>query len=85
MTGPQFETARLAAPIGRTGDRDDYLRAVVTITDQGLTAEAFAQQDSSMLAILADANALMVRPAGAPPAKVGDAVQVIRFDTIAGF
>lgn len=83
--GPAFETARLSAPIGKTGERDDYLRAVLTADDDGLSVEAFPQQDSSMLTLLASANALLFRPAGAPPAKVGEPVQIVRFDGIASF
>ncbi len=83
--GPKFETARLSAPIGKTGERDDYLRAVVTTDDHGLSVAAFPQQDSSMLALLASANALLFRPAGALPAEAGEPVQIVRFDGIAGF
>lgn len=84
-SGPLFETARLTSSIGKTGDRDDYLRAVVAMDDGCLTVEAFQQQDSSMLALLAAANALIFRPAGAPPASVGETVKVVRFDAIAGY
>ena len=83
--GLTFETARLSAPIGKTGERDDYLRAVLTSDDDGLSVEAFPQQDSSMLALFAAANALLFRPAGAPPAEGGEPVQVVRLDQIAGF
>lgn len=83
--GPQFENARLSAAIGKTGERDDYLRAVATVGQDGLSVAAFSQQDSSMLAILATANALLFRPAGAPAAEAGETVQIVRFDSIAGF
>lgn len=83
--GPTFETARLSAPIGKTGERDDYLRAVLTVDDAGLSVEAFPQQDSSMLALLASANALLFRPAGAPPAAAGETVKVVRFDVLSGY
>lgn len=84
-SGPQFENARLTAPIGRTGNRDDYLRATVAMEDGALTVEAFPEQDSSMLAFLARANALLFRPADAPPAAAGETVKVVRLDTIAGY
>lgn len=84
-SGPQFENARLTVPIGKTGDRDDYLRATVAMEEGVLTVKAFPQQDSSMLAVLARANALLFRPAGAPPAQAGETGKVVRFDTIAGF
>lgn len=83
--GPTFETARLSTPIGKTGERDDYLRAMLRTDDTGLSVEAFLQQDSSMLALHAASNALLFRPAGAPPAAAGETVKVIRFDAIAGY
>jgi len=85
VSGPTFENAVLSAPIGKTGERDDYLRATCTFRDGELLIEAHKQQDSSMLAVLAESNALLFRAAGAPPADTGDVVQVVRFDTIPGF
>lgn len=85
VSGPLFENARLTSPIGKTGERDDYLRATVTAGEEGFSVEAFAEQDSSMLAFLAAANALLFRPAGAPAAAAGETVKVARFDTVAGY
>ncbi|MCQ4628873.1 molybdopterin molybdotransferase MoeA [Shinella sp. CPCC 100929] len=84
-SGPRFETARLTSPIGKTGERDDYLRATVTASDGELTVAAFTEQDSSMLALLAASNALLFRSAGAPAAAAGETVKVVRFDTLAGY
>lgn len=84
-SGPRFENARLIAPLARTGNRDDYLRATVQMEDGVLAVEAFPQQDSSMLALLARANALLFRPAHAPPALAGETVKVIRLDATAGY
>lgn len=83
--GPEFENARLTVPIGRTEDRDDYLRAIVRLNDGDLTAEAFPQQDSSMLALLAASNSLLFRPAGSPAAQPGEIVKVVRFGMVPGF
>lgn len=63
-SGPEFENARLAAPIGKTGERDDYLRATVAMEDGELSVEALPQQDSFMLAFLARANASRMLPHG---------------------
>ena len=43
-------------------------------------AEPFAVQDSSMLGVLAAADALILRPPHAPAAKVGDPVTVTLLD-----
>lgn len=83
--GAPVENARLLGAIGRTGERDDYLRAVATVVDGELSVEVFAQQDSSMLAVLAQANALVVRPAGSPAAEAGAIVSVLRFDHVPGY
>lgn len=89
MTGasaaPLFERATLLAPIGKTGVRDDYLRARVGYGPNGLVAEAFPVQDSSMLAVMAEAGGLIRRKAGAPPAAAGETVDVLRFDLAGGF
>jgi molybdopterin molybdotransferase len=60
-SGPRFENARLVSAIGKTGERDDYLRAAVSFDNGELSVEAFSEQDSSMLAVLASANALLFR------------------------
>lgn len=57
-------TARLAAPVAANGPRAHYMRGVVR---DGLLTP-FAEQDSSLLLRLSEANALLVRP-------VGDAAQ----------
>jgi molybdopterin molybdotransferase len=84
-SGLPFENARLTCPIDKTGERDDYLRAIVTSDEDGLAVEPFSQQDSSMLALLATANSLLFRPAGAPPAAAGETVKIVRFDTVPGY
>ena len=73
--------ARLAAPLGANDIREDYLRATLSRdADGALIARPFEVQDSSMLAALARADALLVRPPHAPPASAGELVEVIPFD-----
>ena len=55
------------------GDRTDHLRA--TIETNGV--KALSSQDSAGLAALAKADALIVRQPNAPPAVLGDLVDVI--------
>lgn len=83
---PAFEKALLMAPLKQTGPRDDYLRAEISIgPGGGLGAKPFAAQDSSMLGVMAQATGLIMRPAGAPAAGIGEFVSVLRFDSVGGF
>lgn len=66
--------ATLAHDIGKNGAREHYMRAAVGV--DGL-CEVFENQDSSLVATLARANALVVRPPGAPAATAGDTISYI--------
>jgi molybdopterin molybdotransferase len=48
------------------------------MTEAGAVATALPVQDSSMLAVLAEANCLLIRPANAPAAKAGERCRIIR-------
>jgi molybdopterin molybdotransferase len=69
---PRLE-ARLAHDINPNGPRDHYMRAEVK--DGHITPEP--RQDSALLSVLANANALMIRPAQDPPRKAGDVMQYL--------
>lgn len=70
----------LAGPVPANDRRQDYLRARIVVDAAGASAvEPFARQDSSMMARLAAADALIVRPPNAPAADVGTPVPVLRF------
>jgi len=71
---PRPERALLAAPLPAVGNRDDYVRA--TLSAGRITP--LANQDSGAVLTLARAEALIVRPAGAPPASVGENVDMLR-------
>lgn len=66
-------TARLAKEIGQGGPREHYMRA--TVTNGEITAED--RQDSSLLSVLARANALMIRPVDDGPRAKGETVDYI--------
>lgn len=70
---PRRATATLAAALPGTGDRDDYLRAFHTPT--GMIA--VTSQDSAATAALAQADSLILRPAGSPAAASGDQVVIL--------
>ncbi|WP_299741849.1 gephyrin-like molybdotransferase Glp [uncultured Tateyamaria sp.] len=63
----------LSAPLGANGPREHYMRGRVrngAVEDAGL-------QDSSLLSVLANANALIVRAPNDPPRNAGDLVDVV--------
>jgi len=79
---PEPETALDSAVLG--GDlpandrRQDYLRAELRIDAAGRRVAApFSRQDSSMLAMLARADCLIVRPPFAAPAEAGTTVPIL--------
>ena len=72
-----WRDATLARPMADNDLREDYVRAVVRTTVDGLVAEPFAVQDSSMLKTLAEANALIVRAPHAPAAGAGAPCRVL--------
>lgn len=77
--------ARLAVDVKQNDTREDYVRAKLSrIADGGLIVEPHAVQDSSMLSVMAWADALLVRPAHDPARKAGDTVQVIDLATLPG-
>ncbi|WP_173983559.1 gephyrin-like molybdotransferase Glp [Magnetospirillum sp. SS-4] len=70
--------ARLGCDLPANDQRQDYLRGEVTRDAGGaLVAVPFGQQDSAMLAGLARASCLVIRPPHAPAAGAGEMVRVI--------
>ncbi|HEY2446317.1 MAG TPA: gephyrin-like molybdotransferase Glp [Rhizomicrobium sp.] len=78
--GDERIPARLTSPVPANDSRQDYLRARLIRRDRELWTEPFPIQDSSMQSILASADALIVRPPGAPAAETGQRVEVIPLD-----
>ncbi|MGR3291853.1 MAG: molybdopterin molybdotransferase MoeA [Paracoccaceae bacterium] len=66
-------TAALAQDLPENGDREHYMRAIVA--DNTITP--FARQDSGLLSVFSDANALLVRPVRDSARKVGDIVEFV--------
>ena len=73
--GLAHSTATLATPLDQNGPRQHYMRAVV----ENGAATVSERQDSSLLSVLATANALVVRPPHDPARTVGDTVEFIKF------
>lgn len=74
---PDLRPAELGEAMRKNDSRRDYVRASVAFGPRGLVATPFSVQDSSMLSVLAAANALIIRPPDAPAAVAGDRCQVL--------
>jgi molybdopterin molybdotransferase len=73
------ETALLGRDLGANDVREDYLRARLDKrADGAFIATPVTHQDSSLLANLAAAQALVIRPPFAPAAKVGSPCEILR-------
>ncbi len=71
-------TARLGAALKPNDAREDYMRATLSVGENGeMVATPFPRQDSAMVSHLAKADCLILRPAHAPAAKAGETVTVI--------
>jgi len=73
------ETALLGRDVAGNDMREDYLRARLEVRKNGdLIATPVDNQDSSLLANLAAARALVVRPPFAPAALAGSSCDILR-------
>lgn len=66
-------SAPLAVGVEENGPREHYMRA--RLTPEGLAP--FDRQDSSLLSILGEADALLVRPVADPPRKAGEMAEYV--------
>jgi molybdopterin molybdotransferase len=73
------ESALLGRDVAANDQREDYLRARLEERDDGtLIATPVNHQDSSLLANLAAAQALLIRAPFAPAAKAGSVCEILR-------
>ncbi|SMR72981.1 molybdopterin molybdotransferase [Aliiroseovarius halocynthiae] len=68
------KTARLAHDAAQNGQREHYMRARV----DGDQITIFDSQDSALLSVLAQANALAIRPASDPARSAGDEIAYLQ-------
>jgi molybdopterin molybdotransferase len=73
---PRLDSVALAQPLAANGPREHWARA--RLTPEGV--RAFADQDSSLVTVFAQADALLRRPANAPAAGVGELVEILRLE-----
>jgi molybdopterin molybdotransferase len=78
--GPSTRTAILGADMAANDRRQDYVRAELTSEGGRTVATPFKRQDSSMMATLARADALIVRPPFAKAAPAGTGVPAIKLN-----
>ncbi|MGU3284202.1 molybdopterin molybdotransferase MoeA [Methylobacterium mesophilicum] len=75
------EPATLARDLPANDGRADYMRATLALEPGRLpVADPEKRQDSSMLAVLGRAEALLIRAPHEKAAKAGDACRIIRLD-----
>lgn len=73
--------AMLGAELAANDERQDYLRASLSTSADGmLTATPSTRQDSSMLRTLAKADCLLIRPPFDPARGIGQPVNVLPID-----
>jgi molybdopterin molybdotransferase len=77
------ERARLSTPLPGTGPREQWMRAHLSTSADGVqVVTPFSDQDSSLVSVFARSNALLRRPEGAPVVEAGAVVDVIRLDRL---
>ncbi|MGA7534284.1 MAG: gephyrin-like molybdotransferase Glp [Pseudolabrys sp.] len=72
------EPARLGSDLPANDERADYLRATLTPGVEGLIATPLPDQDSSLMAALAKADCLLIRPPYAPAAPAGSDCVILK-------
>ncbi len=76
-----FKSMPLGEEIGENGPREHYMRAIYERDHSGCkTVIPLPNQDSSLMVPFVRADCLIVRPAGAPQAGVGENVTVLPLD-----
>ena len=72
------EPARLGRDLPANDVRTDYMRATLTGGPDGPMATPLPDQDSSLMAPLAQADCLLIRPANAPAAAAGSPCVILK-------
>ncbi len=78
--GPSLKPARLAGALGANDSRQDYVRATCEWRDGGFWAQPFPAQDSSMLKVFSQSDALIVRKPLASALSDGAAIEILLLD-----
>lgn len=70
-------SGRLAEPVAANGPREHYMRSRIEWRDGAALLHPFARQDSALLGVLAEADALLIRPAGDRERPAGSPVSYV--------
>lgn len=71
---PLVFTAMLGSDLPANGPRSHYMRSRLQLIDGSPTVTPFARQDSALLSILTEANALAIRPVNDPARRAGEMI-----------
>jgi molybdopterin molybdotransferase len=74
---PAMQRAVLAEALPANGPRAHYMRAVLEATNGLPKITAFKAQDSALLSVLSQADALLLRPVADGPRAVGETVEYL--------
>jgi len=75
--------ARLLAPLRANGPREHWMRTRLTSSADGaLVADPFPDQDSSLVTVFAEADALLCRPARADPSPAGGLAEILMLERL---
>jgi len=78
FSGLETTTAPLTVDVPKNGPRKEFMRATIETTKDGAWGvNPFEAQDSALLARLAAADCLVIRPPHAAAAKAGERVEII--------
>lgn len=81
---PKVLRGTLGAGMGPNDQREDYIRSRIEADAEGRTALfPFPKQDSSMLSVMSEAQALVIRPPHAPAVSTGDQIEYIALEGVA--
>ena len=75
--GPVYAEGRLARSVRRNKSRDEFLRARVRPSDEGIVLEPVTGQESHMIVRAAGANALVYAPRGKGELAAGERVRYL--------
>ena len=76
--GPRMRAARLTTPLPANGPREHWMRARLSVSPDGVwEAAPMSDQDSSLVSVFAEADALLRRAARADAAPAGEIVEVL--------
>ena len=77
---PRFEPGRLAAPLRRNEERDEFVRARSRVDGDSLVLEPIVGQESHMIVRSGAADALVHIPRGNGELAAGSSVRWLRLD-----